>query len=586
MKTFPLIRIKGSNEHVMAQVFIALLLLHLPRWVDSPLDIFQFIVIVAAGLLIDVSINFIRYKRPVCGVSAAVTAAMISLLASNISIGAQLSGVAVALILGKHIWGGTGKNIFNPALVGFLFIFLVLGGANPFIGASYLLLPGILLSLQFIRVRPHAAISFIIGSILYLVINSFALSDLSLFLFWGSLVITDPVTVTNRPLPGAIAGTLIALSLFIAPPYIALVGSVLAINAVSYLIDNLLVSNRKFLRPSLKIKKVVPLIHEPSDMVDLTDSKSLQTNSNIDLSFEVIMKNIKSSGVFGFGGAGFSTYEKIITAAKSECRDKHLIINGVECDPGLTHDYWLMRNCSREIAMGIDILCKCIDLSTITLAAKHLNGLNFSGLNLHKVKDIYPAGAERSLIYDVLKLEMSKEAVPAALGILVLNVQTIYYIYKAVYENEKADTRFLTVADLRNSTAKVVKVRLGSKIRDVMDNIYPDASVVFAGGGLMQSHQTDDEDVVDVSVNFIASAELPKYKESPLCSKCGLCKISCPVGLEVRQIADLVDKGKASKTKKYHPEACINCGSCSYTCLAGRTLASRIKSAKELRCGV
>ena len=40
---------------------------------------------------------------------------------------------------------------------------------------------------------------------------------------------------------------------------------------------------------------------------------------------------------------------------------------------------------------------------------------------------------------------------------------------------------------------------------------------VFVGGGMMQCHSADEEEVIGKDVNFIALGDLPYYKESPLC---------------------------------------------------------------------
>jgi Na+-translocating ferredoxin:NAD+ oxidoreductase RnfC subunit len=51
--------------------------------------------------------------------------------------------------------------------------------------------------------------------------------------------------------------------------------------------------------------------------------------------------------------------------------------------------------------------------------------------------------------------------------------------------------------------------------------------------------------------------------------------------LKVNVIADLVEQGKLGGMEKFHVTECIGCGCCSYSCLAGRDLASKVKIAKE-----
>ncbi|MFA5859959.1 MAG: hypothetical protein WC955_12935, partial [Elusimicrobiota bacterium] len=77
MIVFPLIRKKGSNEHVMSDVFKVTLLYLIPGWIKSPQELLNFIVVLITALGIDVILNFIRYKQITCAVSAGVTAAIL-----------------------------------------------------------------------------------------------------------------------------------------------------------------------------------------------------------------------------------------------------------------------------------------------------------------------------------------------------------------------------------------------------------------------------------------------------------------------------------------------------------------------------
>lgn len=630
MNVFSLIRVKWSNEHIIAAVFFVLVLYHLPQWSKNPAGIASFLLLVAEGLLIDCIASLLRYKRVWCCVSAAVTAAMISALTNGIPLWGQMLGVAVALLLGKQLWGGTGKNIVNPAMVGLLFLLLFFDVPYPFFAASYLLIPAVILSLPFLKIRPFAGIGFILGMVASMIfVGDLTLMNLLSYgvFFWGCIVMTDPVTVGNHPMIGSVVGFLAGFAaLFQYQEPIVLVILILAINLFSFTMEGFISKNVKFLKPKLMIPKAIPFIKDQAKMVDLTVGNGLLTSekngrveslsergkdklessvepgkdrlespnksdleiSSVDesdifkLSEKEILNRIKTNEVFGMGGAAFSTYQKLITVLTAKESQKYFIINGVECDPGLIHDHWLLYNHSKEIGIGVELLQKCIGFTSIYLAVKDTEGIELPDqIQIAKVPEDYPIGAEKILIARILAKQIASDQIPAVCGILVLNVQTLYAIYQAVYSNKPVDTRYLTVANLKEKSAKVVKVRLGMKIHEVMEAVYPGVINVFAGGGLMQSYLADEDEVVGKNVNFIATSLFPKYKESPQCSKCGNCSSSCPVGLKVNLIADLVDTGKVNETEKYHVRECISCGSCSYSCLAGRNLASRVKIAKE-----
>ena len=231
---------------------------------------------------------------------------------------------------------------------------------------------------------------------------------------------------------------------------------------------------------------------------------------------------------------------------------------------------------------GIELLCRCVRFETVTLAVKHAEPAGFTHpVEVRIVPDYYPAGAERLLIHEILSLTLPEGSIPAEAGILVLNAQTVVAIYEAVILGRAADTRYLTLTDMRSGKFSVARVKLGASVQETLRTVYPGASPVFAGGGTMQAKLALEDAVVDETVNFIASGVLPKYKDSPQCSRCGLCAAVCPANLPVADIARHMRDGHPDRAAALRPDACMACGSCSRVCLAGRNLAASVAEAKE-----
>jgi ferredoxin len=573
---------------MLSDVFKILALYHLPLWVDDPIGILRFILLVTVGGLIDLLFSFIHYKKLWCGASGAVTAAIISLLTVGIPLWGQLLGIVIALVIGKHLWGGTGKNILNPALVGLLPVMLLFDLSFPQFTRSLFLLPAVVLGLLFLRVRPFAAMGFIVGMLSGLYLHQ----DLTLWsiltygvLFWGCIIMTDPVTVTRNRIAGIAAGFLAGFGgMFFGASPISIPIGILLVNLFTAVIESAAEKSRDGQKARLKLGKAVAAKNYGKKLIDLTQTEAsipIDDTAIARLSPTDILNRIKDSEIYGMGGAAFPTSRKLQTLLASK-EEKYFIINGVECDPGLIHDAWILRNFAEEIQKGIDLIGRCIKFKGIYLAAKDMEDLNYADyIKPYHVKDLYPMGAERILISEILGNRLENKQIPAAQGILVLNVQTVYAIYQSVYRQRVNDTRILTVADLRGRTAEVVRVRLGMKLRDIMDVVCPGAVNIFAGGGMMQAYLSEEDAVIDQSVNWIATGTYPSYKESPQCSKCGNCIKSCPSGLKVNLIADLVDQGRVEETEKFYVSECISCGSCSYSCPAGRNLAARVKTAKN-----
>jgi len=594
MNTFPLIRTRGSNEHIMATLFVVLILYHLPIWAENPANIFRLVLLVATGLAVDAIANLLRYKRMWCCVSGGITAAIISLLCNGVPLEAQFLGVVVALILGKHLWGGTGNNIFNPAMVGVLIILLGWNVPYPFVNNHYLLIPAIILCITFLFIRPYAGLGFIAGAIVMLIIGrDFTLVNVlsSGLFFWACIVMTDTVTITRERWKGLVLGVIVGMVAFLYPKDIRyIVILVLSANLISYFL-NTRIRNEHTIHGNLKIPKVFH--YDECQFVDLTKEKpnnevikeepnnEVTELDNVDLSSEELIMLLKRNEVYGMGGAAFPTDQKLAALNSYTEGDKFLIINAVECDPGLVHDDFILHKYPDELRKAIEILKENFEFKTIYLALKNNYNIKLGeDIHLHNVNNRYPAGAEKLLIREVLTIDLNKHQIPVQRGILVLNIQTIYAIYKAVFCNESDNTRFITVANRKDATAKIVKVRLGMKVHEVLESVYPGESHCFVGGGMMQAHLGDEQEVVDRRVNFITNGAFPKFKESPQCSHCGNCVSNCPASLQVNKIVKLVDQGKLHDTIKYRVDECIECACCSYSCLAGRNLSSKVKEAK------
>ena len=581
MNTYPLIRNRWSNEHLLTVLFIVVSLYQLPDWMHSPAAIPGYILVAAAALLLDAALNLLRYKRPVCSVSAAVTAAVLYPLIKSLPGWAGLLGIAAALIIGKHTWGGTGKNIFNPAVIGMFMLSIFFPLGFPIFEPSDMLLPALLLSIPFICVRIFPGIGLLAGMLLLLLVrNSLDYSAIISYgiIFWSCVVITDPVTSTDKPVAGIIAGFMAGfLPLYFNNSLFAFTAAILLFNGVSFLLNSF---SRKNTGVSLSGIRIKPPARAAGNNIEMTDFTGKQPGMECDSEYtdrESIFEHIRRNDVFGMGGAGFPVIEKLEAVTRSGAKEKYLIINGMECDPGLIHDKWLMKNRQLEIAKGAAVLGKLVEFKKIYCITKEKDGFSLpEPVEMYPLPDRYPYGAERLFVEKLLGISIPNNSNPAQYGVLVLNIQTVLSVYEAVCCDEKADTRFLTVADLFDGTNRVVRVKLEERIGDIVNKTVGSKGMTFVGGGIMQARAAAADEVVGKKINFIAVGMLPKYKESPQCINCGLCKLCCPMGLEVVKIADLVEEGRALEAQAFNSGSCISCGICSYVCMAGRNLSGRL----------
>jgi ferredoxin len=642
-KRFPLVRTFWSNEKAMALLFIALVAWQVPSWfLGSSALAPRFAGLVALALLVDTACNLVRYRRFLCSVSAAITAGVAWVLAPACAPAASypltLTAVVVALVFGKHLVGGTGRNALNPAMLALALMAIASmafahgGGAALINGAHWSAAPAWSLiitcaCLPFLAFRPFAGGFFALGAAVPFILCVFGVSGFApasgpalvtaaaYALVTASVAMTDPVTVTAHPVAGAaigaLAGTVSGAALFglsgLSP--IALPFVILTVNVLSRASDRFLPPTRAngFLRLRVIARRSETIFSgSPDDPLGF--SAPAAEVSVMGLTADEIFSRMRCAGVVGLGGAGFPTEAKIAAFRASSAPRKVLIINGVECDPGLIHDKWLLLNRGKELAEAIAMLEVACGATETALAVKRgtriasdLEARLPSSVRIVRVPARYPIGAERILIRRVTGVAISSGAIPAREGFLVINAQTALAARAAVLagrdparqntEREVLPARggsyarewYLTVADLRARESRVVLAREGESVESVFARAFPASSggQLMAGGGLMQAYRAFPDETVTPGVNFVARGTVPRFRESPQCSRCGRCASSCPAGLDVRSIADFIDAGRYDSAIALGAERCLSCGSCSVVCLAGKNLSHRLSLAKR-----
>ena len=89
-----------------------------------------------------------------------------------------------------------------------------------------------------------------------------------------------------------------------------------------------------------------------------------------------------------------------------------LLINAVECDPGLVHDAWIYKNRMEEVLAGVKLITYALGIQEVILATKE--PLNQSlHIKQYKVADRFPMGYEKNLIKAVTGKEIPKGKHPS-----------------------------------------------------------------------------------------------------------------------------------------------------------------------------
>ena len=313
-----------------------------------------------------------------------------------------------------------------------------------------------------------------------------------------------------------------------------------------------------------------------------------------DLTKEEILNIIAEAGVVGMGGAGFPTRVKL--SPKEPDKIDYVIANCAECEPYITTDYRRMIEQPEELVAGMKIILKLFDNAKAIFAiednkmdcVKKLKELtkNEPRMEVKALQTKYPQGSERQLIYATTKRAINSSMLPADVGCVVDNVETIIHIYNAVVKGLPSMESIVTVSGDGVVSPGNFKVYFGTNQRELIEaagGLVEGAEKVIAGGPMMGFAMY----TLDVPVTKITSAILCMKKdevskvESSACINCGRCVEVCPSRIVPSRLAVLAERGDEEKFVKQNGLECMECGSCSYVCPAKRQLKQAIGTMRK-----
>lgn len=314
-----------------------------------------------------------------------------------------------------------------------------------------------------------------------------------------------------------------------------------------------------------------------------------------ELSKDEITKIIEEAGIVGMGGAGFPTNVKL--SPKNADIIDSIIVNGAECEPYLTSDYRRMVEQTDKLVKGLKIVLKIFpdakgyfgieDNKPEAIEALLKATENEDRIEVVPLKTKYPQGGERSMIYAVTGRKINSKMLPADVGCIVHNVDTIYAIYNAVYNGKPLIERIVTITGDAVSTPKNFQVRIGTSFRELIDaagGFTTEPEKIISGGPMMGfSFFNIDVPVVKGSSSLLAFIKDDVSHEEPsACIRCGRCAAACPEHLLPMKLAALAGQNEPEEFKKLGGMECVECGCCSYVCPAKRQVTQSVRSMKKL----
>ena len=319
--------------------------------------------------------------------------------------------------------------------------------------------------------------------------------------------------------------------------------------------------------------------------------------ANVDkLSKQEILDLIRDAGIVGMGGAGFPTHVKL--SPKNPDGIHYVIANCAECEPYLTSDYRRMVEEPMKLVEGLKIILRLFDnakgiiavednksdcIETLTKLTK-----DEPYISVKTLKTKYPQGGERQLIYAVTGRKVNASMLPADVGCIVNNVDTIVAVYHAVAEGRPLIERIVTVTGDAVKSPRNFRVKIGTSYQDILEQaggfgVTPEK--IICGGPMMGFGMFQlDVPTTKTSTALLAFQRDDVSRAKPTaCINCGRCVEVCPGRVVPSKLADYAEHFDEEAFLENYGMECCECGCCSYVCPAKRPLTQEIKSMRKLQ---
>ena len=316
-----------------------------------------------------------------------------------------------------------------------------------------------------------------------------------------------------------------------------------------------------------------------------------------DLTKEEILNRIKEGGVVGMGGAGFPTHVKL--APKDPSKIEYILVNGAECEPYITSDYRRMIEEPEKVVKGLQVILTLFDSAKGYICIED-NKPDCIAKMKELVKDIdrievkemmtkYPQGGERTLIYAASGREINSTMLPADVGCVVDNVETVISVYKAVILGRPVNSRVVTVTGDGIKEPKNLLVLAGTDMSELVDaagGLKAKIAKAISGGPMMGFALYDLHVPCTKTTSAFLFLEHDAVSEAQeiqtACINCGRCVSVCPGHVLPARLAKLAERGDMAGFEALDGMECCECGCCSYICPAKRPLTQSIKSMRKM----
>ncbi len=320
------------------------------------------------------------------------------------------------------------------------------------------------------------------------------------------------------------------------------------------------------------------------------------------MQLEALTKILQEHGIVGAGGAGFPAYAKLNKQADT------IILNCAECEPLFKVHRQMLKQYAFEIVSALSMVADSVEAKRAIVAIKpsykdateavKAAMTAFPKVSIAFLPEIYPAGDEVVLTYEVTGREIKPGNIPITVGVTVFNVETMLNIYRAVNESAGVTHKYVMVAG-EVASPKVLRVPLGMTHGEVVE-LCGGATIqdpAYLIGGPMTGKIGSPSGMITKTTNAVillpqdhyivqrktVKANIGMKRAMSACCSCRMCTDLCSRNLMGHPINPQAFMHGISNNRVFDEKPfldtfyCSQCGLCEmYSCMQGLSPATLI----------
>lgn len=311
---------------------------------------------------------------------------------------------------------------------------------------------------------------------------------------------------------------------------------------------------------------------------------------------EDALARIRQAGIVGMGGASFPTHIKLNPPPGKKI--DLVIANGAECEPYLFTDELLLETRGERLVYGLAAAMRICGAPKGVIAieankAHVIDNLKATvekegyeeSISVQILKTKYPQGGEKMLITALTGREVPSGGLPADVGCVVQNVETLVAIANAFIDGKYLVDRPLTLSGGMVRKPVDLVAPIGASAAWIAQQVLgelPPAAKVISGGPMMGSAVCTADFPIQKNTSgllFLDAREGHDDAEGS-CIRCGRCMRACSCRLSPALLHAALVARDWELAADIGLMDCIECGTCAFVCPGRVKLVQRFKVGK------